>query len=74
MYDYVFCILYDIVLFCMQLLCADVSPSGGLGVCSSEDGKLWVWETDTGEARVSIKTITKVQKCVNERIGECPVV
>lgn len=34
-----------------QLLCADVSQSGGLGVCSSENGKLWVWETDTGEAR-----------------------
>lgn len=37
----------------MQLLCADISPSGGLGVCSSEDGKLWVWEADSGEARVS---------------------
>ena len=31
-----------------ELLCADVSESGGLGVCSSENGKLWVWETDIG--------------------------
>lgn len=30
----------------------DISQSGGLGVCSSEDGELWVWETDTGESRV----------------------
>ncbi len=36
----------------MQLLCVDVSKSGGLGVCSAEDGKLWVWDTDTGETRV----------------------
>ena len=37
----------------LQLLCADVSVSGGLGVASSEDGKLWVWDADSGETRVS---------------------
>ena len=31
----------------------DVSPSGGLGVSSSVDGNLWIWDTDTGETRVS---------------------
>ena len=31
----------------------DISPSGGLGVSSSVDGKLWIWDTDTGETRVS---------------------
>ena len=30
----------------------DVSGSGELGVSSSEEGKLWVWETDTSESRV----------------------
>ena len=36
-----------------QLLCGDVSGSGELGVCSSEDGRLWVWDADDGETRVS---------------------
>jgi len=35
-----------------QLLSMDVSGSGALGVCSSEDGRLWVWDADTGETRV----------------------
>ena len=30
----------------------DIAPSGELGVSSSEEGKLWVWEADTGEPRV----------------------
>ena len=38
----------------MQLLCADVSESGGLGVCSAEDGRLWVWDPDDGETRVAV--------------------
>ena len=48
----------------MQLLCADVSQSGGLGVTSSEDGKLWVWDTDTGEARVRASSA-----CMYESVG-----
>lgn len=31
----------------------DVSPSGGLGVCSASDGKMWIWDTANGETRVS---------------------
>ena len=30
----------------------DISGSGALGVCSSDDGRLWVWDADTGETRV----------------------
>lgn len=37
-----------------KLLCMDVSSGGGLGVSSSEDGKLWVWDADTGETRRSL--------------------
>ena len=40
----------------VQLISMDVSSSGGLGVCSSEDGRLWVWDADTGETRVRICT------------------
>uniref|UniRef100_A0A1X7TGX2 Uncharacterized protein n=1 Tax=Amphimedon queenslandica TaxID=400682 RepID=A0A1X7TGX2_AMPQE len=29
----------------------DVSPSGELGVCSSVNGEIWIWETDTGTNR-----------------------
>ena len=36
-----------------QLCDMDLSPSGGLGMASSVDGKVWVWDTDTGEKRVS---------------------
>ena len=32
----------------------DISPSGGLGVCSSGNGKMWIWDTSNGETRVSI--------------------
>ena len=35
-----------------QLLDMDISPSGALGVCASESGKLWIWDADTGEIRV----------------------
>ena len=38
----------------------DVSSSGGLGVSSSEDGKLWVWDADTGETRVRQGTGTLI--------------
>ena len=31
----------------------DISPSGGLGVCSAGDGKMWIWDTANGEIRVS---------------------
>ena len=31
----------------------DVSASGELGVCSSINGELWIWETDTGANRVT---------------------
>ncbi|XP_019859742.1 PREDICTED: proteasomal ATPase-associated factor 1-like [Amphimedon queenslandica] len=33
------------------LLSMDVSPSGELGVCSSVNGEIWIWETDTGTNR-----------------------
>ena len=36
----------------VQLLCGDISESGGLGVCWSEDGSLWVWDPDDGETRI----------------------
>ena len=29
-----------------------MSVSGGLGVASSEEGQLWVWDADSGEIRV----------------------
>ena len=32
----------------------DISPSGGLGVCSSGNGKMWIWDTSNGETRVSV--------------------
>ena len=31
----------------------DISPSGGLGVCSAGNGKMWIWDTANGETRVS---------------------
>ena len=37
----------------LQLCDMDLSSSGGLGMASSVDGKVWVWDTDTGEKRVS---------------------
>ena len=41
-------------LVCLFQLCSmDLSPSGGLGIVSSVDGKVWVWDTGTGEKRVS---------------------
>ena len=46
------CLSVCLLCVCVQLLCVDVSGSGGLGVCSAEDGKLWVWDADTGETRV----------------------
>lgn len=39
--------------FLLQLCDMDLSHSGGLGMVSSVDGKVWVWDTDTGEKRVS---------------------
>ena len=54
------CVLMTVMSSCvivccimLQLLYADVSVSGGLGVASSEDGKLWVWDADSGETRVT---------------------
>ena len=38
----------------MQIHCMDISPSGGLGVCSSDNGKMWIWDTSNGETRVSV--------------------
>jgi proteasomal ATPase-associated factor 1 len=34
-----------------KILSLDVSSSGELGVCSSVDGSMWVWDCDTGETR-----------------------
>lgn len=34
-----------------KLLDMDVSPSGALGVCAAANGRLWIWDTDTGENR-----------------------
>ena len=31
----------------------DISPSSELGVCSSVNGELWIWETGTGTNRVT---------------------
>ena len=49
---------YVMTLYCvvvlLQLLCMNVSASGGLGVCSSDEGKLWVWDTDNGNTRVCV--------------------
>ena len=45
--------LYCVVVL-LQLLCMNVSPIGGLGVCSSVEGKLWVWDTDNGNTRVCV--------------------
>ena len=45
----------------------DISASGGLGVCASENGKTWVWDPDDGETRVinpfttDIRTLTLTQ-------------
>ena len=51
----------------VQLLCGDVSESGGLGVCSSEDGRLWVWDPDDGETRVCVQRRSKqVSDVVNQ--------
>ena len=40
------------LLLSLQILCTDISLSDGLGVCSSQGGDLWIWDTDTGETRV----------------------
>lgn len=47
-----FVIVFVTCLLTVQLLSGDVLPSGGLGVCCSEEGQLWVWDTDTGKTRV----------------------
>lgn len=39
----------------------DVSPSGELGVSSSINGGLWVWETDTGINRVCVTIYSRIQ-------------
>lgn len=36
----------------LQISCMDISSGGELGVCSSSDGQLWIWEVDTGVTRV----------------------
>ena len=46
----------NLFLYVLQLLCGDVSESGGLGVCSAEDGSLWVWDPANGETRVGAYT------------------
>lgn len=40
----------------------DVSPSGGLGICSAGDGKMWIWDTANGETRVMPNTCLYVYK------------
>ena len=48
----------------------DVSGSGGLGVCASENGKVWVWDPDSGETLVHTHTPTHSNtKCRIERVG-----
>ena len=50
--------MYMCVVIWLQLSCMDISGSGGLGVCASENGKLWVWDSDTGETRVCVHSCT----------------
>lgn len=42
--------VFDVI----QIHCMDISPSGGLGICSAGDGKMWIWDTDNGETRVNV--------------------
>jgi hypothetical protein len=55
----------------MQLLCGDVSESGGLGVCSAEDGSLWVWDPVDGEIRVRVPCITLCAHIYTCNIASC---
>jgi proteasomal ATPase-associated factor 1 len=42
----------------------DISGSGGLGVCSSEDGKAWVWDPDNGQTRRELEGhVADVETC-----------
>jgi proteasomal ATPase-associated factor 1 len=42
----------------------DISGSGGLGICVSENGKAWVWDPDNGETRRELKGhVIDVETC-----------
>lgn len=38
-----------------KLLDMDISPSGALGVCASDNGRLWLWDTNTGENKCTLE-------------------
>ena len=50
-------VVISLIAMSLQLLDMDVSPSGALGVCASDNGRLWIWDTDTGENRVHARSI-----------------
>ena len=43
------------------MTCID-STSGGLGVSADSEGKLKVWQTDSGEVRVSVMNYIQARK------------
>ena len=44
----------DMILKMFQVRCTDISPGGGLGVSSGDDGTLLVWDTSNGVLRVIV--------------------
>lgn len=41
-----------VVLYFEQITCLDISSGGGLGVSSSADGTMKIWQASNGELRV----------------------
>ena len=52
----------DMILILFQVRCTDLSPGGGLGVSSGDDGTLLVWDTSNGVLRVRFLMFHSLKK------------